>query len=254
MEAGEKDGAQADPEDEAPRHVYELLGNVITVYEGDAVLSNTGWRTWAGSWLLAKQLEGQIGCAHKGNMRRILDLSCGTGLAGISLACAGHEVVLCDLEVNVPNIRRNLGWNLPGNLGSDNIGSAAGTGAPVAIISYAWGAKLPQVLKQAFDIVLCGDLLFHVWSGRLHGEFLATLHELCCRGGADPPEFIFGGQVRSGRQERQILSSAARRLRLVHEDLDIAELWSEGCPLLEHAKYRLCRLRPPHTSDELDAV
>mmetsp|Transcript_6725 Transcript_6725/g.18499 ORF Transcript_6725/g.18499 Transcript_6725/m.18499 type:complete len:247 (-) Transcript_6725:104-844(-) len=236
---------KSEGEEEQTVRTYELLGIPVTVCEGEAVLSNTGWRTWAGSWLLAKYLEGQLGLATVGSVRRVLDLSCGTGLAGVFLACAGHEVVLCDLEVNVPTVRANLGRNLAESKSIGGTWAAAGTGALVAVTGYSWGAALPKEMRRTFDIVLCGDLLFHVWSGRLHAEFLATLQELRHHGDSTGPEFLFGGQVRSGRQEEQVLCSAARRLGLVQEELDTDRSDAPDSPLLPHAKYRLVRLRPP---------
>uniref|UniRef100_A0A7S4Q2E2 Uncharacterized protein n=1 Tax=Alexandrium monilatum TaxID=311494 RepID=A0A7S4Q2E2_9DINO len=237
-------GTLEDDEEQPVVRTYELLGGTVSICEGEAVLSNTGWRTWAGAWLLTKYLEKRLGRAEVGCTRRVLDLSCGTGLAGVSLACAGHEVVLCDLEVNVPTICENLGRNLPAGVGPDGTWAAAGTGAPVAAVGYTWGAALREEMRRAFDFVLCGDLLFHVWSGRLQVEFFATIQELHLRGGAGGPEFIFGGQIRSGRQEKLVLDSLARRLGLVQEELEAAGGGAEECPLQPHARYRLTRLRP----------
>lgn len=232
-----------DDEEENPIRVYELLGHRVEIGEGEAVLWNTGWRTWAGAWLLAKHLEGKLAPTCLGTTWRVLDLSCGTGLAGIALACAGHEVVLCDLEPNVPTIRENLIRNLPGGVGTKT--------STASLLAYAWGAKLPDLMRPSFDIVLCGDLLYHVWSDRLQVEFLATLQELRQRGGAERPLFLFGGQVRSSRQERLILACIARRLRLVQEEISI-DGNVEGSPLAAHAKYRMVQLRPLRPSEKLD--
>lgn len=246
LAAGSTSSRSHEVEDEKDQPVfrtYELLGRPITICEGEAVLSNTGWRTWAGAWLLAKHLEHRLGIAAAGSVLRVLDLSCGTGLAGVSLACAGHEVVLCDLEPNVPTIAANLERNLPAGVGADGTWRATGTGAPVAVLGYAWGAMLPVAMRRAFDIVLCGDLLFHVWSGRLQAEFMATLQELRTWGGMGGPEFIFAGQVRSGRQERQVISTVARRLGLEEEELGVEAEADGSSPLQPHARYRMVRLR-----------
>lgn len=236
-------GASGLPPRRGPTQKYELLGNTIVLSQGDSSFEHTGWRTWAGSWLLAKHFE----CKPVSGRKRVLDLSCGTGLAGIALARAGYEVTLCDMEVNMGTVRSNVARNATG---AEEEHDATGLAQAVG---YSWGTPLPLELRIAFDIVLCGDLLYHVWSGRLHNEFLTTLQYLNggagagAAGGAEGgrrPDFLFGWQVRSGRQEGQVLESAARRLGLVQEELPI-ELSGEDSLALLHpqAKYRMVRLR-----------
>jgi len=259
---------------------YDLCGNPIILCEGDCALTNTGWRTWAGAWLLARHMERHL--AGVSEPRRLLDLSCGTGLAGIALACAGHEVVLSDLDINVPTIRANLARNLPGAVRDDSTleamgnrwvnaqancsdlsnvascvekatqGATGGSAASVSVLGYAWGRSLPEEMRRPFDIVLCGDLLYHVWNGRLHDQFYATLCYLNRHvQGKAGTEFLFGFQVRSGRQEEQVLETAARRLGLIQEELTV-ESGDLGDPIIRDGKYRVVRLRPP-TEDEEQA-
>mmetsp|Transcript_20840 Transcript_20840/g.34320 ORF Transcript_20840/g.34320 Transcript_20840/m.34320 type:complete len:257 (+) Transcript_20840:63-833(+) len=224
-----------------PIRCYQLLGNQVTLSEGDAVLTNTGWKTWAGSWLLAKHLEVFLPRLPE-QPRRILDLSCGTGLAGVALAKAGYEVVLCDLAENVALVRENLArnaWKHP------EVESAQ-------VVDYAWGRPLPEELQGGFDLVLCGDLLFHVWNGKLQTEFMQTLQELCrrrcrfpCRFGGGGPAIVFAGQVRSGRQESQVVDNVANRLGYLQVPLSLDPNWfSTSSPLLADAKYRIIRLEP----------
>jgi len=212
-----------------PTRSYCLLGNQIVLSEGDAVLTNTGWRTWAGSWLLARHLEAPFEALPS----RILDLSCGTGLAGIALAKAGHEVVLCDLPDNVQTVRDNLSRNRsPDFPWVDR----------ARVVGYSWGRPLPEELQQAFDVVLCGDLLFHVWSGKLQLEFMQTIQDIRRR--STGPVILFAGQVRSGRQESQVLDFVAERLGYQQVPLSVEPAWFEACgsPLVPDAKYRLTRL------------
>jgi len=221
---------------ERPIRSYQLLGNQVTLSEGDAVLTNTGWRTWAGSWLLAKHLEAFLpGLTEQ--PRRILDLSCGTGLAGVALAKAGYEVVLCDLAENVSLVRENLARNRSKN---PEVESAQ-------VVDYAWGRPLPEELQGGFDLVFCGDLLFHVWNGKLQTEFMQTLQELCRRQRrpGSPMKIVFAGQVRSGRQESQVVDNVADRLGYVQVPLSLDPSWfSTSSPLLADAKYRIIRLEP----------
>ncbi|CAE7347347.1 eef1akmt3 [Symbiodinium microadriaticum] len=225
-----------------PTRAYELLGTRVVLAEGDAALTNTGlqpglatmfcWRTWAGGWLLAKHFEDQ----RLEQPRRVLDLSCGTGLAGIALAKAGHEVVLCDLPMNVQTIKDNLARNRCAECPLVEQACAVG---------YTWGRPLPKELQQPFDVVLCGDVLYHVWSGKLQHEFLRTLQEICCRS-RPGPTIVFAGQVRSGRQENQVTEYIADHLGYKEVPVCLDPTWfRQPGPLVVDAKYRLMRLEPP---------
>lgn len=250
-------GIAADGVLQVPRtKTYYLFGRTIALIEGDSELSNTGWKVWAGSWLLAKYFEEHLGPARRclGGLRRILDLSCGTGLTGVALACAGHDVSFTDVHVNLPTIQENVLRNLPNGRGpisaSDGCGTDGATAEQIAsnnVVGYSWGSPLPLALRRRFDIVACGDLLYHVWSGRLHNEFVSTLLELRRHGGfgEQGPEFVFAFQVRSGRQENQILENAAFRLGLALEELTPATEADADCPLHPGVRYRLVRLRSP---------
>lgn len=218
-----------------PTQTYRLMGKEIVLSQGECALSNTGWRTWAGSWLLAKYFEGTPLDLNT----RVLDLSCGTGLAGIALACAGNEVVLCDMEINIPTVRANLEKN-------SQLLETSSEQAAATVVGYSWGAPLPTEMKQGFDVVLCGDLLYHVWSGRLHTEFIRTLDSLY-RGGQAKPCIIFGFQVRSGRQEQQVLDAVASRLHLEQKEMSVDAncVLEETCFLNSETKYRLVCLQAP---------
>lgn len=213
-----------------PSANYRLLGHTIALSDGECALSNTGWKTWAGAWLVGSYFERR----PLDGRRRILDLSCGTGLAGIALAVAGHEVVLCDMAVCLPTIRANVERNLRGD---DAQGSAT-------VVGYSWGMPLPPELRIDFDLILCGDLLYHVWSGRLLNEFLTTLQYLHNRRSGRRPEIIVGFQVRSGRQESQVLDAVARRLSVVQEEVPtVLPADAATAPLLvPQVKYRTVRL------------
>ncbi|CAE7513306.1 eef1akmt3 [Symbiodinium natans] len=228
------EGADADAGEPPcrPTRSYDLLGSRVVLSEGDAALTNTGWRTWAGGWLLAKHLED----THLEQPRRVLDLSCGTGLAGIALAKAGHEVVLCDLPMNVQTVKDNLARNRCAQCPFVERACAVG---------YTWGRPLPKELQQPFDVVLCGDLLYHVWSGKLQQEFLQTLQEVCCRK-RPGPAIVFAGQVRSGRQENQVTGYIADHLGYNEVPVCLDPTWfrQTGSPLVADAKYRLLRLEP----------
>jgi len=248
---GPKEGRDGheESEDAPPIQVYHLFDHDVLVADGECALSNTGWRTWAGSWMLAKHLEKELAknaqlppCSRGrgGEALRVLDLSCGTGLLGISLACAGHEVVLCDLDINVGTVRANIERNICGARASH-----------ARVVGYAWGRLLPDAMSHEFDIVACGDLLYHVWSGRLQVEFLHTLQEIYRLGAG---EFIFGFQVRSSRQEQAVLDAIQKRLHLVAEELQLDVDPSEASPLSPEMKYRLVRLRRPRPHESMEKL
>eukprot|EP00439_Symbiodinium_sp_Y106_P080043 s856_g18.t2 len=231
-EAAADQGAEPSEPPCRPTRAYELLGTRVVLAEGDAALTNTGWRTWAGGWLLAKHFEEQ----RLEQPRRVLDLSCGTGLAGIALAKAGHEVVLCDLPMNVQTIKDNLARNRCAECPLVERACAVG---------YTWGRPLPKELQQPFDVVLCGDVLYHVWSGKLQQDFLRTLQEICCRN-QPGPTIVFAGQVRSGRQENQVTEYIAEHLGYKEVPICLDPTWfRQPGPLVADAKYRLMRLEPP---------
>merc|ERR1712157_574053 len=106
-----------------------------------------------------------------------------------------------------------------------------------AVVDYVWGRALPPQMRRPFNIVACGDLLYHVWKGRLQLEFLSTLQDLYRRRGEGPFEFLFGFQVRSGRQEDQVLESAVQRLGLVQEELLVDNLTGLRKPAAEKGGY-----------------
>lgn len=201
------------PEKRGPTLQYSLLGQSVMMCQGECTMNNTGWRTWTGAWLAAKYFESRPDIAG----RCILDMSCGTGLAGISLALAGHRVVLCDMAANVPTIQDNLARNLP--LREE----ARGHAVDASVVAYNWGSPLPGELRTDFDIIVCADLLYHVWSGRLRTEFTSTLHYLHRGPTGKRAEFLFCGQVRSGRQEQQLFDEITARLGLHMEELPLPQ-------------------------------
>eukprot|EP00928_Gymnodinium_smaydae_P080862 TRINITY_DN6447_c1_g1_i1.p1 TRINITY_DN6447_c1_g1~~TRINITY_DN6447_c1_g1_i1.p1 ORF type:complete len:290 (-),score=63.23 TRINITY_DN6447_c1_g1_i1:444-1313(-) len=266
---------EPEPEPRRRERRYDLFGHSIVLCEGDCDLAHTGWKTWGSSLLLAKHLERRwAAAAPEPTSLRILDLSCGTGLAGVALAKAGHDVVLCDLEVNVPTICSNLRRNAitpnadkdclekeeTAKKGQEESTEAKGEekAAPVwkaSVVGYNWGRALPEVMRRPFDIILCGDLLYHVWTSRLQDQFMATLSALCrSSGGQVRTEILFAFQVRSSRQEGQILSTASARLSLNTEEFSADEVACAAAAgsgnddaaaareILRDGRYRLLRL------------
>eukprot|EP00435_Cladocopium_sp_Y103_P050624 s1186_g15.t1 len=100
-------------------------------------------------------------------------------------------------------------------------------------------------LQGGFDLVLCGDLLFHVWNGKLQTEFMQTLQDLCRQRRPSGPAIVFAGQVRSGRQESQVVDNVADRLGYLQVPMSLDPSWfSTSSPLVADAKYRIVRLEP----------
>ena len=85
----------------------------LTIYEPPMTSDNLGLKTWASSYLLAKQL-----CVLRKHVpdllpnADILELGAGTGLVGMAAALAfERHVVLTDLPEIVPNLERNARSN-----------------------------------------------------------------------------------------------------------------------------------------------
>jgi len=142
---------------------------VLTVDPIDSERSylKTGLRVWDGGIVLAKYLEryvpGLLQASRKTQIRG-LDLGCGTGVAGISLALMGQQALLSDLgglqaQATEANIAQNSGHI-----------AAAGGSAAFEILDWE---KLPSRERFGFfDVVFGADV---IWHETLVGPFLNAL-------------------------------------------------------------------------------
>ena len=107
---------------------------------------------WPGGELLASFLTPAL------RGRRVLELGCGTGIAGLAAADLGAaEIVLTDAEID------------------GAIANAARHSAEIAVRTLAWGdAAALAALRPPFDLVLAADVVYPASDGAI-GPLLATL-------------------------------------------------------------------------------
>jgi predicted nicotinamide N-methyase len=152
--------------------------------------------------------------------KRVIEVGCGLGLAGISAALAGaRSVVVADREVfalrcSLLSARANGLFPTP--LGADGADAppsgagGAGFGA-LSALELDWHAP-PAELAGAFDVVLCADVLYE---GSAAEPVAALALKLLAPGGllllADPP-------MRTPANRARFLDAVGPHMALVRED------------------------------------
>jgi len=114
----------------------------------------TGLRVWDGGLVLAKYLERYVPTATAGRPRlRGLELGAGTGVAGLSFALMGQEVILSDIgEKQATRTRSNI---------ERNEGHIAAMGGRASYESLDWTALPERGRFGAFDMVFAADVIWH---------------------------------------------------------------------------------------------
>merc|ERR1711988_782933 len=108
----------------------------MLLHQGQAKLSNTGWKLWQGSYAMARYLERLRPNSSDWDGISVLDLSCGIGLCGLALCQVCADVTLTELSENVPAAQHNLAVNCTES-------RELRCKSPV-LVPYEWGATLPQ--------------------------------------------------------------------------------------------------------------
>ena len=129
---------------------------------------------WPGGELLASFLTPAL---VRG--RRVLELGCGTGIAGLAAADLGAaEIVLTDAEIDgaVANAARHSAEIVLTDAEIDGaVANAARHGTEIAVRTLAWGdAAALAALRPPFDLVLAADVVYPASDGAI-GPLLATL-------------------------------------------------------------------------------
>lgn len=175
--------------------------------------SNTGAVLWDASVRLARHVFalGRPQLAGK----RVVELGCGTGLAGLAAGVQGAQVVLTDLpEVLAEVTEANLQANLPAL--RDSGAAPQGT---VALQPLAWGDGVGHLEPPPpFDYVLAADV---VYRPELFEPLRRTLLQL-----AGPGTRVLLAYTRRRSQEEWFFSS-------ICEDFDCKVVESDGAPQLE---------------------
>eukprot|EP00411_Alexandrium_monilatum_P099680 CAMPEP_0175798836 /NCGR_PEP_ID=MMETSP0097-20121207/86182_1 /TAXON_ID=311494 /ORGANISM="Alexandrium monilatum, Strain CCMP3105" /LENGTH=258 /DNA_ID=CAMNT_0017110057 /DNA_START=89 /DNA_END=863 /DNA_ORIENTATION=+ len=113
--------------------------------------SNTGAVLWGSSVRLARYISGLGRSQFAG--RRVVELGCGTGLAGLAAAVQGAHVILTDLqEVLCQTTEANLEANTP---------ALQASGGIAKLQPLAWGDTVDHLEPgPPFDYVLAADIIY----------------------------------------------------------------------------------------------
>jgi predicted nicotinamide N-methyase len=116
----------------------------LRVAEGHASTIDSGARIWDAGLALSALLADPSLAG-----KRILELGSGTGVAGLSAASAGAQVLLSDLPTNVPLLEANIEAN--------RLGHSA------RAVQLRWGCAADEyqaALAGQFDLICGSDLLY----------------------------------------------------------------------------------------------
>ncbi|KAG2436730.1 hypothetical protein HXX76_006254 [Chlamydomonas incerta] len=151
---------------------------------------------WDSSIVVAKYLERHAAALVRG--RRLLDLSAGCGLPGLTAASLGAGCVLAtDLPPNLPLLRRNAERN--------------GLAGVVRVAEHWWGGDVAPLEAQAggaIDLVLACDVMY---VEEAVPALVSSLAALC--GGRYSPPAPPAQEQQQAQQDEQLQSAAGRSER-----------------------------------------
>lgn len=131
----------------------------LTIYEPPMTSDNLGLKTWASSYLLAKQLcllQNQVPDLPPN--AHILELGAGTGLVGMAAALVfERHVVLTDLPEIVPNLEQNARSN-------SQVISSRGGSASAAVLDWTRPEDFDydtfEGSPKSFQLILVADPIY----------------------------------------------------------------------------------------------
>ena len=85
--------------------------------------------------------------------KRVLELGCGTGVVGITLACLGADVTLTDIAAIVPHTKHNIQCN------QQLIRSGQGKAAEAAL-DWNSPSSSQSILAKQYDLLVGADLIY----------------------------------------------------------------------------------------------
>lgn len=129
--------------------------------------SALGTTVWDGSIVLAKMFENNLLFPQSYLKKcRVLELGAGCGLVGITITLLGAKhVVLSDLELCLPTLRRNVDRNI---FGRDK--------DCIQVVPFVWGQNASSLTATGkFDIIVAAEVLYDEDDSKLLAESAVQL-------------------------------------------------------------------------------
>jgi predicted nicotinamide N-methyase len=125
----------------------------IHLHEPTLTEDNLGLKTWTSSLLLSRRLHAARALMPH-PVTRVLELGAGTGLVGISAACAWQaHVLLTDLPEIIPNLQGNLDL-------SKELVRAHGGNVEARALDWTDKTIVPSTEDEKFMLVLAADPIY----------------------------------------------------------------------------------------------
>ncbi|GAA5958092.1 hypothetical protein JCM3765_002806 [Sporobolomyces pararoseus] len=220
-------------------------GARITINQDSSSPDSTGRTIWLGAQVLAVYLHDLLkstsplatnsSSKRKTSRQRVVDVGAGTGLASLSLASMGYEVLSTDLELIVNGV---LERNIKGNESNLGINGFNQPRLETKVLDWfrdpkewEWSQKddIEEPLQPPFDLIVSADT---VYDPELSQPLLRTLHGL-----SSPPP---SPQYTSSTSIPTVyIALEARDPQLVSGFLASAEKdWNFKCSRIDHPKLR----------------
>jgi predicted nicotinamide N-methyase len=194
------------PTDGAAAAVAAPLSPLTIVQATD--VGSTGGALWTAGLALSRYLEHvYAGGALRG--KRVLELGCGTGLAGLVAASLGADAVLTDIASVLPLLRRNAAANASAI-------ATGGCGGSATVEELTWGSTpVAPDYGASFDLVIAADVVYEP----VHVPLLLGVLGSLLEGGA--PAALVGFDRRGRHGLKAFLAAAS-------EQLDVTEIAAEA--------------------------
>ena len=161
---------------------FTIHGTPIIVHETPNSGLGTGLTIWDGSVVLAKHLEANYPSLQG---KRVLELGCGPGLAGLSAAALGADVTLTDLNYALDGVRAGIATNKNALKGR----------VDVAELDWFYPEKSSAAAAaRNADIVIAADV---VWVEELIAPLAKTLGYIARFREGGPPQILIAHQTRA---------------------------------------------------------
>ena len=151
LRLSERSGSNAAPNQTRSFQVNADL--IIQLHEPSLTGDNLGFKTWASSLLMSKQLV-MLQKYLQVDELKVLELGAGTGLVGISAACLWKgSITLTDLPEILPNLAKNL------QLNAELIMTSGGQ-VQARALDWSDTSDKPDKESDKFPVILAADPIY----------------------------------------------------------------------------------------------